>query len=179
MRRLILKLTVKLIVKLIVKLRESAFRRLKSRPKQHGWTPRRSATPPTLWAAHFVPLDASLRLPARHVSSPTVPSQDPPQKSGYVHALLTTCLSIRFTPAQIGWTPPGFYGGSWLFEPDARAAPPSNHHTVGGVNTAGAVFDYSAPPKSGALPIGMGECSLCETGYKIQSWRSQIAENPK
>ena len=103
----------------------------------------------------------------------------PPQKSGYVHALLTTCLGIRFTPAQIGWTPPDFYGGSWLFEPDARATPPSNHHTVGGVNTAGAVFDYSAPPKSGALPIGMGERSLCETGYKIQSWRSQIAENPK
>lgn len=35
----------------------------------------------------------------------------PQQKSGYVHALLTTCLGIRFTPAQIGWTPPDFYWG--------------------------------------------------------------------
>lgn len=107
---------VRLIVKLIVEHQKQPLSRLKSKPEQHGWTPRRSATPPTLWAAHFVPLNASLRLQARHVSTPAVPSQDPPQKSGCVHALLTTCLSMRFTSAQIGWTPPGFCGGSWLFE---------------------------------------------------------------
>lgn len=90
LNQLTVRLTVKLIVKLMVEHQKQPLTRLKSKPEQHGWTPCRSATPPTLWAAHFVPLNASLRLPARQDSSPTVPSLDPRKKA----ATFTLCLPL-------------------------------------------------------------------------------------
>jgi hypothetical protein len=69
----------------------------------------------------------------------------PPQKSGYVHALLTTCLGIRFTTAQIGWTPPGFYGGLGSASL-TRGLRPHLLTVLGHLNCWGS-FTQAAPPK--------------------------------
>jgi len=69
----------------------------------------------------------------------------PQQKSGYVHALLTTCLGIRFTPAQIGWTPPDFYWG--LGSPSlTRGLRPHLLSALGHLNVWGH-FTQAAPPR--------------------------------
>ncbi len=101
----------------------------------------------------------------------------PPQKSGYVHASLTTCLNIRFTPVQIGWTPPGFYGG--LGSPSlTRGLRPHQLTVLGHLNGWGR-FTQAAPPNKKATTARAVMAFFKSAWQGVATPRRQSRQSPR
>lgn len=112
----------------------------------HGWTPRHSATSPTLWAAPFTTLDASFRLQGRVWLRPTTRFAG----CGF-HVPLTLCNMATLAP-------PLRLTGPFLFVPIRQGTRPGNPSFWGAPERrpksglSGLSFASSLPDAPGQAP---------------------------